>query len=479
MYTSRRSSLITRLLLALLLLAISCFSSAANPPRIAVTIKPVHSLVAALLEGIAEPELIIRDGSPLDYLPGLSQLESLSKADLVIWTGPELEPGLEAYLSSSMMQSRTMELLDIDDIKILASRAGSGRDPYFWLDTRNMLILTDILTSLLIEKDPARTHRYQENHERLVKRLSQIDRELEYRYRNVSSNPVFLYHDTQQYFEQAYAMKAGGIVSATPGASNEKAAENLLAVRNALSDAPRACLLTEAAFDEPHIDLLSGAKNLDIVELDSLGVSLDPGPGHYVRLMKKHYNAISSCIGNRGHSLMEEESTAAASAAGHRIEGKYLLLDHFGETVSNADMHGSYQLVYFGYTYCPDICPTSLSKMAAALKLLGNKIDRLQPLFVTLDPDRDTPDVLRDYVSYFHPKILGLTGSDKMIARTADQFHVRYEKVIPEGQPPDRYVVDHTSSMVLLGPEGEFLAKFAYGMPANELAEKIGQYLDR
>lgn len=156
------------------------------------------------------------------------------------------------------------------------------------------------------------------------------------------------------------------------------------------------------------------------------------------------------------------------------INGRYLLVDVTkGQTVSNQDFRGRYQLITFGYTYCPDICPTTLANMAEVLKLLGEDAARVQPLFVTVDPERDTAAILHRYTTFFDERIHGLTGSPELIRRTADNFNVRYEKVANPSDPPDRYAVDHTAGMYLLGPDAGFITKFGYSMPAREIADRI------
>jgi len=339
-----------------------------------------------------------------------------------------------------------------------------------------MLILLDELTRVLSDADPARGHRYEANRQKLLGQLTQVDRELEYRYKSVSSKPVFLYHDTQQYFEQAYAMKVAGIAASPAGSS--PAVETLLRLGSALSREDSPCLFTEAALPAPHLDILLARGTTRVVELDSLGSRLPPGPDLYPRLMREHYRLISECAqpgAQPGAPASTDESPFALFP--HRIQGRYLLMNQFGETVSNLDFRGRYQLVYFGYTFCPDICPTSLVSLAKALEILGPRADRIQPILITVDPARDTPEVLRTYTAYFHPRLLGLTGPEEMIARTAEQFRVRYEKVTPEGGDPNRYSMDHTASLFLLGPESEFVAKFAHGLPAAELAARLGELI--
>lgn len=170
-------------------------------------------------------------------------------------------------------------------------------------------------------------------------------------------------------------------------------------------------------------------------------------------------------------------ATAAEPGAAAEIVTRYLLADHNGRTVSDQDFRGRFQLITFGYTYCPDVCPTTLAEMAAVMKNLGDSAQRVQPLFITVDPERDTPALLKSYTGNFDSRILGLTGSGELIRRVADNFKVRYEKVQEAGAPADRYAVDHTAGMYLLGPDGRFLAKFAYAMPVREITRRIADYL--
>jgi cytochrome oxidase Cu insertion factor (SCO1/SenC/PrrC family) len=177
-------------------------------------------------------------------------------------------------------------------------------------------------------------------------------------------------------------------------------------------------------------------------------------------------------------------ATGAVGAADLPVEdeappsGRYLLMDANGRAVTNADFPGKFQLVAFGYTYCPDICPTTLVEAAAIMKQLGDRAERVQPLFITVDPERDTPQVLAAYTAYFHPRIIGLTGSPALVARAAQNFNARYEKVTEPGAPPDRYHVDHSAGMYLLGPDGSYIRKFGYSTPAAEIAERIERLLD-
>lgn len=159
------------------------------------------------------------------------------------------------------------------------------------------------------------------------------------------------------------------------------------------------------------------------------------------------------------------------------IVPRYLLQDPNGRSVSSEDFRGRFQLIAFGYTYCPDICPTTLVEMAAILKELGDQANRLQPLFISVDPERDTGQVLKTYTAFFDPRILGLNGPPALVRRAADNFKIRYAKVREPGTPADRYAVDHSAGMILLGPDGQFIKKFAFATPVDEISRQISALL--
>lgn len=161
------------------------------------------------------------------------------------------------------------------------------------------------------------------------------------------------------------------------------------------------------------------------------------------------------------------------------IRPRYLLVGPNGSAVSNEDFRGRFQLIAFGYTFCPDICPTTLLEMAEVLKQLGNDAQLLQCLFVSVDPDRDTPASLATYTAFFDPRIVGLTGSPALIQAAARNFKVRYAKVARDTGDPNLYAIDHSAGIYLLGPDSRFIKKFGYGTPiqviTTELRELIHQ----
>lgn len=175
----------------------------------------------------------------------------------------------------------------------------------------------------------------------------------------------------------------------------------------------------------------------------------------------------SPAIAQSAHDLLAGEA--------RDINPRYLLQDPNGRSVTNEDFRGRFQLISFGYTYCPDVCPTTLVEMATILKQLGDQADRLQAIFITVDPERDTVKVLKTYTEFFDPRILGLTGSPALVRRAADNFRIRYAKVREPGS--DNYAVDHSAGMILLGPDGQVIKKFAYATPVEDISAQLREIL--
>ncbi|MDA0228849.1 MAG: SCO family protein [Proteobacteria bacterium] len=158
------------------------------------------------------------------------------------------------------------------------------------------------------------------------------------------------------------------------------------------------------------------------------------------------------------------------------VGGPFTLTDHNGRTVTEQDYRGRNMLIYFGYAWCPDVCPTKLLVMGQAMDLLGDVGQQVQPIFITVDPARDTVETLAKYVENFHPRLTGLTGSDAQIATVADAYKVYFSKG-DELDGADDYVVDHTDIMYFMGPDGALLEYFQTGQRPVDIAQAIGQHL--
>jgi protein SCO1/2 len=158
------------------------------------------------------------------------------------------------------------------------------------------------------------------------------------------------------------------------------------------------------------------------------------------------------------------------------VGGPFSLTGADGKTVTDADFRGRYMLVFFGFTHCPDICPAELQVIAQALDKLGDKKKDIVPIFISLDPERDTPQVMADYVKSFGPNFVGLTGSPEAVAAAAKAYRVAYAKVKTADSPGD-YSVDHSALVYLMGPDGRYVTHFSYGTSPNDLAEKLSKIL--
>ena len=156
--------------------------------------------------------------------------------------------------------------------------------------------------------------------------------------------------------------------------------------------------------------------------------------------------------------------------------GAFTLESSSGQTVTNRDFRGKYMLVYFGYTYCPDVCPTTLNAVAEALDELGPRAEKLVPIFITVDPQRDTPAAMKRYTAAFSPALVGLTGTPDEIVRVAKEYRVYYAKHIT-GPGPNDYSMDHSSIIYLMGPDGEFIAPISAEASPQEMADKIGKLM--
>ena len=160
---------------------------------------------------------------------------------------------------------------------------------------------------------------------------------------------------------------------------------------------------------------------------------------------------------------------------GSQVGGPFRLVDHTGREVSEADYRGKVALIFFGFTFCPDVCPTELSNMAAAMDQLGPQADRVVPIFVTVDPERDTVPRMADYVALFHPRIVGLTGSPEQVAAAARAFRVYYAKATPPGAT--EYVMDHSAFTYVLGPDGAVRTLLRPGASPGDIVEAVRRNL--
>lgn len=164
------------------------------------------------------------------------------------------------------------------------------------------------------------------------------------------------------------------------------------------------------------------------------------------------------------------EQSCPGGMAGAKIGGAFDLIDQSGQRFTEVQLEGEVNLLYFGFATCPDICPTDLADMAAATDILEEGGHSVRPVFITVDPERDTPELMAEHVAYFHPRMIGLTGPLEATDQAAKAYRVYYRKSYDE-EFPDGYLMDHSSFKYLVGSDGQFLTFFGRDDTPEKIAE--------
>ena len=192
--------------------------------------------------------------------------------------------------------------------------------------------------------------------------------------------------------------------------------------------------------------------------------------------------AAAGLLIGAGIALIGTSGPHAPATSGTIVTGKpsvggpFTLLDHTGKRVTEKDFLGRNTLVFFGFTNCPDICPSGLQVMTAALDKLGAKADSVTPVFITLDAARDTPEKLAQYLKSFHPRLIGLTGSAEEVAAAAKAYRVYYQKVTDE-KSPQSYSYDHSAIFYLMGKDGAFISPIQHTTDVDALVKSLSAAL--
>jgi cytochrome oxidase Cu insertion factor (SCO1/SenC/PrrC family) len=184
--------------------------------------------------------------------------------------------------------------------------------------------------------------------------------------------------------------------------------------------------------------------------------------------------AVVVALGVVGGAAWFALAPASRSMAGGEalVGGPFTLTDQHGAEVTEQDFAGRYTLIYFGYTYCPDFCPMSLSTMTQALDLLPpEQAEQVVPVFITVDPERDTVAQLAEYAPLFHPRLVALTGSPEATKAAAQAYRVYFAKA--GDQDSDAYLMDHSTFIYLMGPDGRYVRHFAHNAAPEEIAAAI------
>lgn len=192
--------------------------------------------------------------------------------------------------------------------------------------------------------------------------------------------------------------------------------------------------------------------------------------------MKPHYAALAAIVlfaaGFAGVYTVLNGPKSSQIEGRPLIGGPLSLVDTDGKRVTDRDFRGKLMLVFFGYTHCPDVCPTELQNMAEALDKLGPEADMVAPIFISVDPKRDTPEALANYVKNFNPRIIGLTGDPSEIAAAAKAYRVYFRKA-GESASGEDYTVDHSAFLYLMDSEGRYLTHFPFNAEPSVMVQTI------
>jgi zinc transport system substrate-binding protein len=287
-------------MLLLLLLPLQAQSAPATI-RVAATVKPIHSLVAGIMQGAGEPSLIMNTGaSPHHYTLRPSERRALADASLIFWVGPELETFMPRILQSLENTSTTIALIATEGLVRLPARTArhhamtaARNDPHIWLSPRNAHILVDVIANALIKADTASAAIYNANREHLHQRITETDNLI--RQKLADKKSAFLtYHDAYQYFEEAYGLHNAGFVSS--GDELSPSAKYVQELRDKIRQQQLHCLFYEAPSRPPLVDTLTYGLDVDLHELDAAGLRMQAGKNAWFDIMLTLAEAYESCL---------------------------------------------------------------------------------------------------------------------------------------------------------------------------------------
>lgn len=284
-------------------------------PRVLVSLLPIHSLVASIMQGVAEPELLLPGGaSPHSFALRPSQVRSIEQADLVVWVGPELETFLQRGLSGLGNSKKILTLADLPALAWLPARSGGlltvggeaaaeadhehghrgNRDYHFWLSPERAIVLVSQLRWKLTELDPAHASRYQANSERLVQRLQALQKSLAAGLAGLRGSRYAVFHDAYRYFEEEFGIQPLAIVAVHP--ERPPGARRLQQIRQAIREQQIDCIFSEPQFEPRLVQTLIDGTTARNGILDPLGAGLQPGPEAYFELLQALGDDLRLCL---------------------------------------------------------------------------------------------------------------------------------------------------------------------------------------
>ncbi len=307
-----------RLLIIMAAFLFALSGNAHGALKVVATLKPVHSLLAGLMRGVAEPQLLLGDSqSPHSTSLKPSQIRLLNEADLIVWVGTELEPALSHLLKPQAYRAEVVSLMETPDLLLLPMRDrhewhSHGQhhnqqsdhpdqspkpnvyDNHIWLSPENAAAMVRHLTGKLIELDNANSASYSNNSQRLLNRLKTLDRQIQADLATIASAPYIVFHDAYQYFEAHYGMHTLGTVNISP--EQLSGARHIHRLRQTIKQRDARCLFTEPQFEPKLVNTLAEGLGVKIGQLDPLGMQLPTGPDCYFSLLRGLADDLLNCL---------------------------------------------------------------------------------------------------------------------------------------------------------------------------------------
>lgn len=279
--------------------------------RVVASIKPIHSLVAAVMQGVGEPTLLVQGGaSPHTYSLRPADAEALQQAQLIFWVGHELEAFLEKPLEALPAGAVAVPLIDTGNLALLPVREGSGfdphedegeaghdhgeTDPHVWLDPKNAAAMVDDIAARLGAADPANATRYAANAATTKQELAALETEIAADIAPLKDKHFIVFHDAYHYFENRFGLTASGAISIHP--ENPPGAKGIQELRARITSAGVTCVFSEPQFDPRLVNVIIEGTNVKTGVMDAEAANLDPGPGLYGQLLRNLATSLKDCL---------------------------------------------------------------------------------------------------------------------------------------------------------------------------------------
>ncbi len=282
-------------------------------PQVVVTIKPIHSLVTNVMQGVSTPQLLITGNhSPHTFTLKPSQMRQLETADIIFWVGELLETSLEKTLHHAAKNSQVVELIETPGLQQLAARAlhngaqlehkpvlsghqhDSSIDPHIWLSPFNASKMVQHISNTLIKLDPENAAQYLANTQQTLQHIQQLDQQISHQLSPLAGRPFVVFHDAYQYFERHYQLKSIAAVALSP--DRLPGARHISKIKKRIKALNVACIFKETQFSSQLVNTISEGSKVKTGSLDPLGATLTAGPDAWFELMQNLSNSISSCL---------------------------------------------------------------------------------------------------------------------------------------------------------------------------------------